>query len=342
MKQLANRWAGRIYGTNTGNVFLDLTQDDFCISGQLRIMDSVYGVSVYDYTGTANEQIILHGKPIQKNIPAGIEYGEVTVKGRLTEQGSIKGEWFTTIDTAGTFEIFPHNVNFDGHTISNNPEQIHNKNISVGSVRFFKDDLIGLISFIGKDFSTGRVVVTYFHGGTERTKYAEDFLSDCSDIEDLNYIKLVIQEPEAYNINRLVVVELSTQGSSDIRVSGINDSWVLGKSLSIYEFIKPKQKALVTTYKKHGLNLNFFIFLIMIIAMPDIENITSRVMFCVTIMLILSALLFIHNQMIPNTVIYIKRARANIFMRLWPTILSWFIAATSSVAAMYAYSIFAN
>lgn len=342
MKQLANRWAGRIYGTNTGNIFLDLKQDGTSVSGQLRIMDTVYGVSVYKYTGTADEQIVLCCEPIQFDTTTTIEYGQVTVKGKLTEQGTIKGEWHTTIGTAGTFEIYPHNLNFENEPNNSKPEQIHNKSINVGSIRLFKDDLINLISFIKKDFSSGRVVVTYFHRGTEQTKYAEDFLSDCSDIEKLNYIKLVIQEPEAYNINRLVVVELTTHNGSDIRVSGINESWVLGKSLSIYEFIKPKQNLLITTYKKHGLNLNFFIFLIMIIAMPDINNVLSRIAFTLSVIILLNILLFIHNKIIPNTAIYMQQTRPNLFIRLWPTILSWLIAATSSIAASYIYAIFAR
>jgi len=50
MTRLANRWAGRIYGTNTGNVFLELNQDGDNIAGNLRILDSVFGVSVYSYT----------------------------------------------------------------------------------------------------------------------------------------------------------------------------------------------------------------------------------------------------------------------------------------------------
>lgn len=149
MTNLANRWAGRLYGTNTGNVFLDLAQDGQQVSGRLRIMDSVFGVSLYEYTGTINQEFVLHCVPEQA--VEGVELGTVSVKGHLTPEGSIKGEWESTIGTAGTFEIHPHDIKI-ASPIDSNPEQIHNKTIYLGSVRFFKDDVIQLVNFIKRFF----------------------------------------------------------------------------------------------------------------------------------------------------------------------------------------------
>ncbi|WP_417883464.1 hypothetical protein [Vibrio rumoiensis] len=343
MENLANRWAGRIYGTNTGNVFLDLNQEAENISGRLRIMDSVFGVSIYAYSGTIDDQIILHCKP--ESADDGTQHGDVTVKGRLTPQGNIKGEWESTIGTAGTLEIYPHDINATGpaeDAKGGNPEQIHNKTIQLGSVRLFKDDILQLVSFIKKDFSTGRVIVTYTQRGSELTKYADDFFNQLDGIDQLNYIKLVIQEPEAYGINRVIVIELVANGTSEIRVSGINESWVLGKAESIYQTIKPKQNSLVTTYRKYGLNLNSAIFVAMLIVLPEIADWKNRGIFVIVAFALLNFLLFVHNKFIPNTAIYLEQTKPGFLKRAWPSILSWFIAASSSVAAAYLFSILKN
>ncbi|MBO2621435.1 hypothetical protein [Shewanella algae] len=338
MPNLANRWAGRIYGTNTGNVFLDLVQDDQNISGKLRIMDAIFGVSIYDYTGSIDDELLLNCTPAQA--VEGVELGNVTIRGRLTQEGHIRGEWESTIGTAGTFEIYPHDLaSADPGAENRNPEQIHNKTIQLGSVRLFKDDLIQLIGFIKKDFSKGRVIVTYSLRGSELTKYADDFFEQLDGIEQLNYIKLVVQEPEAYGINRVIVVELVANGVSEVRVSGINESWVLGKAESIFQTLKPKQNSLVTTYRKYGLNLNGAIFFAMLIAIPDIEGWKSRAIFVVSVFLLLNFLLFIHNKYIPNTAIYLEQAKPGFFKRAWPSILSWVIAASSSVVAAYIFSL---
>lgn len=338
MPDLANRWSGHLYGTNTGNVFLDLNQDGQNVSGRLRIMDSIFGVSIYDYTGSVDKEFLLHCTPYQA--AEGVELGDVNVRGHLTQEGNIRGEWESTIGTAGTFELYPHDItSVDPSERNRNPEQIHNKTIPLGSVRLFKDDLIQLIDFIKKDFSKGRVIVTYSLRGSELTKYAHDFFEQLDGIDRLNYIKIVIQEPEAHGINRVIVVELVANGASEIRVSGINESWVLGKSESIFQTLKPKQNSLVTTYRKYGLNLNGAIFIAMLIAIPDMEDWERRGIFVISVFLLLNFLLFVHNKFIPNTAIYLEQVKPGFFKRAWPSILSWVIAVSSSIVAAYIFSL---
>lgn len=338
MPDLANRWAGRLYGTNTGNIFLDLTQDGQNVSGRLRIMDSILGVSIYDYTGSFDDECFLHCTPYQA--AEGVELGDVIVRGHLTQEGNVRGEWESTIGTAGTFELYPHDITSTGPLERNgNPEQIHNRTIPVGSIRLFKDDLIQLIDFVKKDFSKGRVIVTYSLRGSVLTKYADDFFEQLNEINRLNYIKVVIQEPEAYGINRVIAVELVANGASEIRVSGINESWVLGKAESIFQTLKPKQNYLVTTYRKYGLNLNGAIFIAMLIAIPDMPDWERRAIFVILVFVLLNFLLFIHNKFIPNTEIYLEQAKPNLLKRAWPSILSWVIAVSSSIVAAYIYSL---
>lgn len=336
MTNLANRWAGRLYGTNTGNVFLDLAQDGKKVSGRLRIMDSIFGVSIYAYEGTIEDELVLNCTPVEA--AEGVALGNVSVKGHLTPEGSIRGEWESTIGTAGTFELHPHDL-MVAATGDSNPEQIHNKTIQLGSVRLFKNDVIQLVNFIKKDFSVGRVIVTYNQRGCELTKYADDFFNQLDGVETLNYLKIVIQEPEAHGINRIIVIELVANGISEIRISGINESWVLGKAESIFQILKPRQNSLVTTYRKYGLNLNAAIFFSMLIVIPDIEGWEGRAVFVVVVFLLLNFLLFIHGKLIPNTAIYLEESKPGFFTRAWPSILSWVIAASSSLVAAYIFSI---
>lgn len=336
MTSLANRWAGRLYGTNTGNIFLDLAQDGKNVSGRLRIMDSIFGVSIYDYTGTIEEEFVLNCVPVQA--AEDVELGNVSVKGHLTPEGSIRGEWESTIGTAGTFDLHPHDMNAASMRDSN-PEQIHNKTIQLGSVRLFKDDVIQIVNFIKKDFSVGRVIVTYNQRGCELTKYADELFNHLDGIEQLNYLKIVIQEPESHGINRIIVIELVANGVSEIRISGINESWVLGKAESIFQILKSRQNSLVTTYRKYGLNLNAVIFFAMLIVIPDIEGWKSRAVFVAVVFLLLNLLLLIHSKLIPNTAIYLEESKPGFFRRAWPSILSWVIAASSSLVAAYTFSI---
>lgn len=338
MSSLATKWAGRLYGTNTGNLFLEIEQEGESVKGVARFLDNLYGLALYKFTGTFDGTLKLFCKPLDASLAEGL--GDVTVEAILTPEGNFRGEWHSTVGTAGTFDAYPHDftdAKQDATKIENIPEQIYNKNIQLGSVRLFSDDVKKIISFVEQDFSVGRAIVTYNIRGSQATKYATDFIRDMENLDEVNYLKITIQEPEAHGINKVIVFELVEYGDSEIRVSGINEAWVLGKAESIAQEIRPRQNKLVTTYRKHGLNINGIIFFSMLVAMPEINGWKNRAIFAVTVFILLNLLLVMHSKFIPNTKIYLSQKEPSFIKRAWPGILSWVIAATSSIFAAWVF-----
>ncbi len=338
MPELATKWAGRLYGTNTGNLFIELTQDGSDVTGVARFMDQLYGLALYEFTGKFDESLELDCKPLTPQ--KGQELGDIKVKAILTPEGNLRGDWHSTIGTAGTFDAFPHEVSSvpqDSSKPDNTPEQVYNKNIELGSVRLFSDDIKKVLAFIKQDFTQGRAVVTYIVRGSKVTKYSEDFIREIEMLGEVNYLKVTIQEPEAHGINKIVVLELVENGVSEVRVSGINEAWVLGKAGSIAEEIKPNQNILVTTYRKYGLNINSIIFLAMLVAIPEILSLFRRAVFVVTVVILLGSLLLLHRKFIPNTVIYLTEQEPSFFKKAWPTLLSWVVSASSALFAVWVF-----
>jgi hypothetical protein len=108
---------------------------------------------------------------------------------------------------------------------------------------------------------------------------------------------------------------------------------VVGRSEALAIFLRNYQSKLVTTYKKFGLNINSVLFIAMLIAIPELQSLIDRVVFVLAAVVLLGALYWVHAKFIPNTSISLGEARANAFLRAWPTILSWLIAASASLAA---------
>jgi len=254
----------------------------------------------------------------------------------LTPEGNLRGEWKSSIGTAGTFEAYPHDipppVQRTGGA-AQSPEQIYTSTISLGAIRLYAKDLSELVELIRKDFVVGRLVVTYALRGNEVTKYLEDFQAEAPTLGELRYLKVMIQEPEAYGVNKLVVVELNSLGRNEIRVQGINESWVVGKAEAIARVLRRFEKGLVTTYKKFGLTLNAMVFLAMLVLIPAIESLWQRAVFVVVVVLLLSFLGSVHSRFIPNATLYLGEQEPTLPQRVWPTILSWIIAVTASVVA---------
>jgi hypothetical protein len=154
---------------------VELTQSENQLAGVVRLHDDKFGIAVYEVSGSVTDgKITLKGLP--KQATQGVVMGEATIVADLKQDGSLAGRWETTIGSAGTLRLFPHSYEDKGSK-AGEPEQIYNRIIPVGSVRLFKKDVAALFQIIEKDFSEGKLVVTYMQRGSEVTKFAADFLS---------------------------------------------------------------------------------------------------------------------------------------------------------------------
>lgn len=334
MATIGKLWAGRVYGTNTGNLFIEFQEYGPEVAGTLRFLDSAFGLAVYSIQGSFEDTLRFTGKPVQQ--PAGVALSDLTAEAKLTPEGNLRGTWTTSAGTGGTFDAYPHDDAVLGAQTRGTtavPEQLYTKNVPLGSVRLFAEDVTQLLDYVAQDFSSGRLVVTFNVRGSQVTKYAEDFLQDAKVLGPLKYLKMTIQEPEAHGINRLVVVELNAFGTNEVRVQGIQESWVIGKAEAIAALLKRHQSTLITTYKKFGLNLNQVIFVAMLVVMPSITTWPERALFAVAVFALLSGLLWLHARFIPNATVRMEVESPSILGRTWPTVLSWLVAATASLVA---------
>lgn len=339
MGTLTKLWAGRIYGTNTGNLFLSLEEIGPTLRGTLRILDSQFGVASYAIVGSYGEEISLNGTPLQAH--EGIALGTILVNAHLTAEGNLRGQWESSLGTAGTFEAFPHEQDSISQSLGDRqvvPEQIYTHNIKLGALTLYEADVRAILATIRNDFLSGRPIVTYSVGAGEVTKYADDFFSETTGLSTLSYLKLQIQEPEAYGINKIIVIELQAYGINEVRVQGTNESWVIGRAEVLATFLRKHQNFLATGYKKYGLNLNQVIFMALLVVIPEIESLANRAIFVVVVFALLAILLQLHMRFIPNARIHFGNTTQNVFSRLIPTILSWFFAIAASIVAAYLYT----
>ncbi|MDX8395453.1 MAG: hypothetical protein R8K22_03465 [Mariprofundaceae bacterium] len=339
MSNLTGPWAGSIYGTNTGNIFVEFNQKDADLTGHLRISDNRFGISSYTFTGSENDQIVLMCSPEQ--IPDGIDAGEVTVKGQLQSDGTISGQWESLIGSAGTFRLWPHNVEVSQQETTE-PEQVYNRTVDIGSVRILRDDIEGIFKHVQKDFVQGKLIVTYEQNGNEITKYADNFLQSIDQLLELKSIKLFIQEPEVAGINRSVNIDLLEGGGSAIRTSGVNESWVVGKAESLRRSLACFENNVVTNYRKYGLNFNSIIFLLMIAFVPEISTWPKRLLFVTAVVILLAILYSVYSKLIPNTLILLGERTTGFWARAWPSVLSWLLAATSALIAGWLLQVLAG
>lgn len=340
MKSIEGKWAGRLYGTNTGNLFCDLELNNDQIIGTARLNDDLHGLVIFSVSGKLDTIVEIKLTQYSENEVLS-DSAIIDAKLRIQNDGSILGEWISKNGHAGTFDLFPHK-NIETKDSPLEPRQIFSKTIKLGSIRLFRKDIQEIISYVRKDFPDSRLIVTYNKYGSEIIKFADDFLDDLDEIRELRGIQFSIQDIPSKQVRRYINIDLFNRTESEIRISGANESWVLGKTEALKILFSQFTNKVVTNYKRYGLTLNSIIFFIMLILIPEIDTISKRTVFVVSVIFLLSILYLVHKRFIPNTIIFLTNTKPNVWKRMWPSILSWLIAATSALFAMWLFRYLTN
>jgi hypothetical protein len=332
MESMTGPWAGNIYGTNIGKIFVELKQDGEALSGIARLNDNDLGLVVYSVTGTRKEEIEITCVPTKWADNVDVE--PIQAKGELLENGNFQGGWETASGAGGKFYLFPHSVSKQNLSLApTEPEQIYNRTVPLGSIRLFKEDIARVIQIARKDFIQPNMIVTYVKQGNDVTEYVDDFLAKLDEFTELRSLKLFQQEPGKGSINREINIELVEIGESSVRVSGPSDTWVTGKAESVRLGLKLFDSGVVTIFKKHGPSIVGFIFLGMLITMPSIPSLRRRFVFAASVVVLSRVVFAIQTKVVPNTLILIREKPKGLFARAWPQFVTWVLSVAGTVVA---------
>lgn len=324
---LTKKWAGKVYGTNIGNVFVTFEGEDTALTGILRINEIGVGIAVYSVQGTFEAPTLtLTGQP-QVEIE-GAEFGNLSVTGTLNAKGELRGTWQTTIGTAGTFVLFPHETE-DQTTDVQRAEQFHTARYNFGAIEIDRDQIIELAESIRADFPS--VIVTVV-AGTEQSRYLDDFKQLQFNVDKAEIIKVFAQKPDGSGSNQVVSVEFGPQINWAM-TQGASEAWVLGKLETLKRDLKRHERAYATNIKRWGIGINQFMLLGALVFLPGLSSLRDRAILMTTVLLLIVTVNWLHTKYLPLAAIYLRRKPVGLVARLWPSVASWGIALTAGAAA---------
>lgn len=324
MAHLGKSWAGRAFGTNTGNLAISFDKDEEELEGVVRFQDEQYGVVVYNVTGSFKDGVHLTGKT--GTVIEDVVFGDLTVDATLTTEGSLKGEWSTTLGSGGPFIAHPHGgtKTLNASTSDVEIEQFYTRTHTLGALNLDREAVLSLIELVKKDFNSGgRLIITYRNGGSEVTKYGADFEAAIDGLDELNYLKLFIQEPDEFGVNKMVIVELVEHGVSKIVVQGVREIWVEGKARVLLDELDKRKRNLVTNFKKHGVSLTQLAFFAMLVVIVDIQSFWKRAGFVVVFLITIRIIEWLHMSYIPNATIRMSKGKQSLNSKYGVSVVSW-------------------
>lgn len=302
MTTLLNKyWNGHVYGTNTGKLSLEFTEQEAELKAVLRFMDDGTGPVVYHLTGNSNEGIItLNGTTEQAQ--ENVEYGALTVECSLTSDGTLRGRWSTTVQTGGTFVAYPFPE--QGAVNPQNPlPQLFTKRINLGFIQIYREEIVGLVDFIRKDFPVGKMIITYQDGvNADRAIYYEDFLQ-IQNLTRLDYLKIFISEPEGNGINRLITVELRAFGLNELIIQGSNEAWVLGRAAMTSNFMRGFTDVFRGSFNRFFGAFQVIIFTVMVVLMTIVQPLQQKIFLAIGTFVVLQVLPLVFSKLFPNAII---------------------------------------
>ncbi|SEK54706.1 hypothetical protein SAMN05421666_1034 [Roseovarius nanhaiticus] len=323
---LGHLWAGRAYGTNTGNLFVKLSGSDDALTGKLHLNDPNFGFAVYNVSGAYDGTKLKIAGQSETGDP---RLGNLSAIARLNPKGELEGEWETDIGARGTLALFPHDVPAPVETgAARYPEQIHTARHEFGAVSMDRDKLLALADEMQADFTKSEVIVTVATG-TEQTRLLGDFKTANFGSDRASKIKLYVQQPESNGINRVAEVEFGPQVNV-VMVQSVDEALALGILEKLKRHIQSLERTYATNFKKIGFGINQLLVFGAIVFLPSLNTLSDRAALMIGVILIVYGVNWLHRRFLPHVEIYlVPKAKG----RLAANALSWIIALTSALAA---------
>jgi hypothetical protein len=328
---IGKKWAGSLYGTNTGNLYVTLEGADDALKGGIHVNDPVFGLAVYAITGTFDGQrLVLRGEP--KEPIEGMTLGTLEAKALLNSRGELEGEWTTSIGSAGTFVLFPHDrIRKSEQEDGARQEQLHTARHNFGAVAVDREQVTSLAEEVQGDFKQTQVVVTVL-AGTEKSRFLDDFKSATFKDERATVFKIFARERQTSGIDRIVVIEFGPEVNFAM-TQGADEAWVLGMLEKLKNSVEPLERRYATSYKKFGFGINQLLLVGAIVYLPSLTNLWFRVALMVGVLGIIGLVTWAHRRYLPFAALYLGNKPKGFFAKSLPIALSWMIAVTSAVAA---------
>ena len=258
MKPEVSRWAGRIYGTNTGNLYLEFRAHDQSASeatGTWRILDDRHGIHVFEVKVRFEDgKVSIEGRPSEND---DFSVGMISVEGNLSSEGKIEGSWETAAGYGGTFHLFPHSSNSHVQRdaeIAASSAQLFSKRQQLGPINIDRAGLITLSKRLSVELDGGQVVVT-IEGDTQQSMFLSDFEASDVSFASATFAKLHVQLPERDGLNRVLSIEFG-QNENFILAQSSDESWAVGVTIRIQRFLREYELPRIMSPTKFGVSIN--------------------------------------------------------------------------------------
>lgn len=270
MINLIGQWIGNVYGTHPSNVFAEFNKQNGEMSVSIRSATPLSNeVSIFIGICTQNE------KSIAITINELVNGQQTTTTGNATlnviSENQLEGNFEFNNQAKGIIKIsrflFTNSINEQSQ-----PLQIIAKEIILNyPLKIYKKDIQKIITIM-QELATpaGTLVITEQSKGTKIIKYSNDYLKVEEHQENVDSLSFTSQVM-VHGFTNTLTLNLNRNSPSYIISQSTDFLWSHTTPILLKETLEQKTTKLLGLYKRFGLEINGFLFLILLIILPSFE-----------------------------------------------------------------------
>lgn len=327
---LIQRWAGNIWGTNVGNLFLKIEGDEAAFRGVLHINEQAVGVTIYNVEGAlVGKALTLKGVPVAE--VEGAELGQFVAQGAVNANGEIHGDWQTTIGTAGPFILHPHPGAEQTDEIQP-AQRSHTAKHEFGAIEINREQIIEIAQNIQRDFPQ---VIISTYAGTQQSFYLDDFKQLQPSTDKAEVVTVYASKPDSSGVNRAVTVEFGPN-TNYATTQGPDEAWVLGQLETFKRDLKRYERSYVTNYKRWGIGINQLMLIVTVVFLPSLDGFKDRSILMAVVIGLIAVVNALHSKFLPFADIQLREKKASWLGKAASRVASWGIGIVAAALATLA------
>jgi hypothetical protein len=318
---LIGHWIGDTFGTHRCQADAICHRDDGGkLIFSLHVSPTTYGVS--RFIGTPRSEIVEVAKQetliLHQIISPDEQVLAVTLFFQATSSENIEAEWIANDNSRGILHLTRYKRPSGQPDPKIQPTEIVAKEYSFEGLRLFKGDIEEIIRIMEQlVIPDGNLFITYEIDGVKKTTFAHTYLQTEKKQSLLETLSIAAQRNVDGFVHSLVL-NIRQDGISTLFVQSTNLFWFYNTPMAVKELLEKRSSEAVVFYKKHGLSINFFILLALVVYMPSID-LAERIKFIMGFIVFATLHVSLHKKF-SKSIINQKQEHPTTFKEKHPTL----------------------
>lgn len=224
-------------------------------------------------------------KPDEKGNP--VRLGELRIE--AANEDICNGTWHLADGSRGIFDLQRRSFSTDiANVVSQGGSpKLWNKEIPLGAITLYRRDLDSLIAELETHIpDNASTVIRATESGQVIVQNVNDYLSRRDLLDVVSEFTISRESNDTPGFKKIITVNLNNNGENNVVASSPDELWTSAVSQRVASFMEQFTSSLTGFLRRHGLNVNSFLIIGLVIVLPD-YHVKERIIITIGVIFII-------------------------------------------------------